>query len=141
MNSFMLYHFNYCPLIWSFCSNGSQKKLEKINERALRLALSNCTSSYDTIKAKSTTIHIRSIRLLALEMFKTFQNLNAAFMKDYFTPKFISYNFRQNSVLCVPKVKTTTCGIKSLHFWVQRYGTLSQMKQNHHKISINSKFP
>ena len=73
VNSFMLCHFNYCPLIWSFCSNVSQKKLEKINERALRLALSNYTPSYDTllVKAKPTTIHIRSIRLLALEMFKT----------------------------------------------------------------------
>ena len=107
VNSFILCHFNYCPLIWSFCSNASQKKLEKINETALRLALSDYTSSYNTllVKAKSTTIHIRSIRLLALEIFKTFPNLNPAFMKDYFTPKSISYNFRQNDALCCPKSK------------------------------------
>ena len=37
-------------------------------------------------------------------------------MKDYFTPKAISYNFRRNDVLCVPKVKTTTCGMKPLRF-------------------------
>ena len=97
---------------------------------ALRLALSDYTSSYNTllVKAKSTTMHIRSIRLLALEIFKTFQNLNPAFMKDYFTPKSISYNFRQNDVLCVPKVKTTTYGIKFLRFLGPKIWTLSQMK-------------
>ena len=71
VNSFILYHFNYCPLIWLFCSNTSQKKLEKVNERALRLALSDYTSSYKDllINANSTTIHIHSIRLLALEIY------------------------------------------------------------------------
>ena len=45
VNSFIiLCHFNYCPLIWIFCSNASQKKLEKVSERALRLALSDYTS-------------------------------------------------------------------------------------------------
>ena len=34
VNSFILCHFNYCPLIWLFCNNTSQKKLEKVNERA-----------------------------------------------------------------------------------------------------------
>ena len=89
---------------------------------ALRLTLSDYTPSSNTllVKTKSTTIHIRSIRLLTLEMFKTFQNLNPAFMKDYFTAKPISYNFRQNNVLCVPKVKTTTYGIKSLRFLVPK---------------------
>ena len=69
VNSFILCHFNYCPLIWSFCSNASQKKFEK----SMRGRLAHCeyTSSYNTllVKAKSTTIHIRSIRLLALEIY------------------------------------------------------------------------
>ena len=118
VNSFILCHFNYCPLIWIFCSNASQKKLEKVNERALRLALSDYTSSYDNllVKAKSTTIHIHSIRLLALEVYKTLHNLNPVFMKDYFLPKSTSYDLRRNDVLFVPKVKTTNYGIRSISF-------------------------
>jgi hypothetical protein len=118
VNSFILCHFNYCPLIWLFCSNASQKKLEKINERALRLALSDYTSSYSSllVKAESTTIHIHSIRLLALEIYKTFHNLNPAFMKDYFLPKSTGYDLRRNDVLFVPKIKTTNYGIKSISF-------------------------
>ena len=77
-----------------FCSNASQKKLEKVNERALRLALSDYTSSYRNllVNAESTKIHIHSIRLLALEIYKTLHNLNPAFMKDCFLPKSSSYN-------------------------------------------------
>ena len=118
VNSFILCHFNNCPLIWIFCSNASQKKLEKVNERALRLALSDYTSSYDNllIKAESTTIHIHSIRLLALEVYKTLHNLNPTFMKDYFLPKSTSYDLRRNDVLFVPKVKTTNYGIRSISF-------------------------
>ncbi len=118
VNSFILCHFNYCPLIWLFCSNSSQKKIEKVNERALRLALSDYASSYSNllIKAESTTIHIHSIRLLALEIYKTLHNLNPAFMKDYFLPKSTSYNLRKNDILVVPKVKSTNYGIKSISF-------------------------
>jgi hypothetical protein len=34
--SFILSNFNYCPLVWHFCGEGNTKKLEKIQERALR---------------------------------------------------------------------------------------------------------
>ena len=37
-------------------------------------------------------------------------------MKDLFVPKPIGYDFRRHNVLCVPKVKTTTYGIKSERF-------------------------
>ena len=118
VNSFILWHFNYCPLISLFCSNASQKKLGKVNERALRLALSDYTSSYSKllVKARSATIHIYSIRLLALEVFKTLHNLNPAFIKEYFLPKPNSYNLRKMDALSVPKVKTTSYGIKSISF-------------------------
>ena len=106
-------HFNNCPLIWLFCSTTSQKKLEKVNERALRLVLSDYTLSYKDllVNAESTTIHIHSIRLLALEIYKTLHNLNPAFMKNYFIPKPTSYNLRINDVLSIPKVKTTNYGM------------------------------
>ena len=35
-HSFILSTFNFCPLAWHFCSITNMKKLEKIQERALR---------------------------------------------------------------------------------------------------------
>ena len=51
VNSFILCQNNYCPLIWMLCGKGSQDKLEKINERALRLAYSDYSSSYKDLLA------------------------------------------------------------------------------------------
>ena len=89
VNSFILCHFNYCPFIWMLCGKGSQDKLEKINDRALRPAYSDYSSSYKDLLANSrvTTIHVQSVRILALEVYKTLNNLNPVFMKDYFVPK------------------------------------------------------
>ena len=63
--------------------------MENINERALRLALSDYSSTYNELlnKTKLTTVHIHPIRQLALKNFKTLHNLNPAFMKDYFIRK------------------------------------------------------
>ena len=97
------------------CSKGSQDKLEKINERALRLAYSDYLSSYEDLllKSKETTIHVQSIKVLALEVYKTLNGLNPPFMQDYFLPKITGHNLRVKNALAIPKVKTTTYGIKS----------------------------
>ena len=36
-NSFIMSNFNYCPLVWHFCGQVNNQKLEKIQERALRI--------------------------------------------------------------------------------------------------------
>ena len=68
------------------CNKASQDKLEKINERALRLAYSDYPSPHEELLAnsKESTIHITSIRLLAFEVYKTLNNLSPSFMKDFF---------------------------------------------------------
>ena len=36
-NSFIMNNFDYCPLVWHFCGEVNNQKLEKIQERALRI--------------------------------------------------------------------------------------------------------
>ena len=103
------------------CGKGSQDKLEKINERASRLAYSDYSSSYKDLLAnsKETTIDVQSVRILALEVYKTLHNLNPVFMKDYFVPKTTGHNLhnlRLKNPLDIPKAKTTSNGIRSLSF-------------------------
>ncbi len=46
-NTFILANFNYWPLVWHFCDKSSTRKIEKTQERTLRLFLLNVkTSSY-----------------------------------------------------------------------------------------------
>ena len=62
------------------------KKLEKIQERAIRFILEDYDSSYDQLltKMNKPTLQIRRLRLLATEIFKTIKNLNAPYMKEVF---------------------------------------------------------
>ena len=118
MYSFILCHFSYYPLIWMLCGKGSQDKLEKINERTLGLAYSDYSSSYKDLLAnsKETTIHVQSVRILALEVYKTLNNLNPVFMKEYFLPKTTGHNLRLKNPLDIPRARTTKNGIRSLSF-------------------------
>jgi hypothetical protein len=52
--SFILSNFNYCPLVWHFCGESNTKKLEKIQERALRFIYNNSDSSYENFYSHGT---------------------------------------------------------------------------------------
>ena len=86
VESFILANFNYCPLVWYFCSSESKRKQEQIQKRALRFLFNDYESDYEhlLVKANKPTLEIRKIRLLALEIFKTIQGLNPTYMKEIF---------------------------------------------------------
>ena len=112
IESFVQSQFNYCPLIWHFCSNESTKKMEKIQERALRLLLNDKSSSYEEllVNGKKTTLHSMRIRNIKIEIFKTLNNLNPVYMKDIFVK-----NTRSESTkLYVQRHNAKTYGEKSL---------------------------
>ena len=73
LNSFVCSHFNYCPLVWHFCSSKSLYKIEKIQEQALRLLHNDFASDYAELIKKSgkVTMEVKHLRCLALEILKT----------------------------------------------------------------------
>jgi hypothetical protein len=46
-HTFILSNFNFCPLAWHFCTEKNSKKLEKVQERALRFVYEDYNSSYE----------------------------------------------------------------------------------------------
>ena len=86
IESFVLANFNYCPLVWHFCSCESMRKLERIQERAFRLLLNDHESDYEQLltKVNKPTLEIRRLKFLATENFKTINNLNPPYMKEFF---------------------------------------------------------
>ena len=62
-NSFVYSNFNYCPLIWHFCSSSSLHKIEKIQERVLRLLHNDFASDYAELLKKSGTATMEIKRL------------------------------------------------------------------------------
>ncbi len=97
-DTFILSNFNYCPIIWHFCGKVSSKKIEEIQERALRFMLKDQISTYEQLleKCNYATLHIRRLRT---EVFKSLINLNPSFMKEMFNVKETCYNLRDSSLM------------------------------------------
>ena len=70
-NAFVMSNFNYCPIVWHFCSVKSQRKIEKIQERALRFMLNDDKSNYQELlgKAKIDTMHLKRLKCIATEIY------------------------------------------------------------------------
>ena len=63
LNSFALSNFCYCPLVRRFCSSKPLKKIEKIQERALRIPCNYSTSDYNQLINKSRKASVEVKRL------------------------------------------------------------------------------
>ena len=115
-----------------FCSRKLNTRINRIHERALRIAYNDYTSSFEQllIKDNSSTIHKRNLRALATEMYKISHDLSPPFMRELFIEKTGNYNTRStyvvdidksNEIHCtkklnfkIPKAKTTHFGLESI---------------------------
>ena len=68
--TFFSSQFGNCPLIWIFHNRSLNNRINKLQERVLRLVHKDATSSFDELleKENTFTIHHRSIQKLAIEM-------------------------------------------------------------------------
>ena len=100
-NTFILSNFNYCPLIWNFCSKSCVLMMEKIQERAIRFVLKDNISDYTTLLSKckrKTLQHYRSDKI-AIQVYKSLHNISPSYVNDIFCEKHMNYNVRKSSVL------------------------------------------
>ena len=86
MRAFVISQFQYCPFVWMFHSRHLNNKVNRIREKALRIAHKDYQSSFNTLLEKddSINIHVKNLQTLMIEMFKTKENINPPFMKEIF---------------------------------------------------------
>ena len=86
MKAFIASEFGYCPLVWMFHSRKLNSRINKLDERVLRMVYQDYTSSFTELleKDNSTTIHNRNIQLLATQLFKVKNGLSPPFMNEIF---------------------------------------------------------
>ncbi len=70
-------------------------------------------------KSNYTTLHIRCIKAIVSEVFKSLNNLNPNFMNKMFQVKDITYDLRDSNSLCQPKFNKITYGKTTFSY----YGT------------------
>ena len=98
--TFIESQFSYCPLVWMFHNRDINNRINRLHERALRLVYNDFEIPFQELLHidKACTIHQRNIQTLALEIFKTKNNLNPEFVKDIFEDKRdAGYNLRRNN--------------------------------------------
>ena len=52
MKSFFISQFNYCPIVRMYCQRKSNDLINRIHERALRIAYNDYVSDFDTLLIK-----------------------------------------------------------------------------------------
>ena len=116
-HSFILSNFNFCPLVWHFCGEVNTKKLEKIQERALRFIYDDHQSTYNAllIKCKMPSLKIRRLQTMAAEVFKILNKQSPSYLSDLINMKMSQYNFRHRNTN-IPRVNTTRYGINSFRY-------------------------
>ena len=117
-NTYILSTFNYCPLIWMFGSKLGNNKINQVHKRALRAVYQNYNASLEELLRldQSDSIHIRNLRKLLVEIYKSLNHLNPEFMWDMFKPKSTPYTFRSGESLLLPTCNTVTFGLNSVVF-------------------------
>ena len=82
----ILPNLTYCHVLWNFCTKSDRRKLERIQERALRIVFKEKSATYEELleKAKLTTLYNRRLQDLAIMMYKVKYKLLPSYVVDIF---------------------------------------------------------
>ena len=117
MKSFVESQFAYCPLIWMFHSRELNRKINKFQEKSLRMVYANDTSTYEELLKMdgSVSAHYRNIQTLAIEMYKSKYNLSTDILNNLFSENiYTGPVLRSHLEFNLPRVNTVRYGHNSL---------------------------
>ena len=122
INSNFMANFNYCPLVWMLSNASSLKKIENLQKRALRFLCNDYEISYEELSSKSSTssMNVKRLRALCVELYKTINKLNPDFMRIYihlfklrFTNRPVRKKYKMNMI--IPEFNQVSYELKN--FW------------------------
>ena len=118
MKVFIISQFEYCPLICMFHSRWLNQKINKIQERALRITYKDTESTFSELLQKdcAVTIHTKNLQIVMTEMYKTKNELNPSFMREIFHENTTRYNLQNNNQFTQPRVRSVWNGTESVRF-------------------------
>ena len=110
--------FVYSPLVWMSCDKTSDNRINHLHERALSTVYNENVSTFEKLleKYNFVTIHVRNLRILATELYKTKENQAAPKMHESFEQGHIQYNLCSQTDFQLGSVKTVNCGLRALRY-------------------------
>ena len=111
MKSYIFSQFNYCPLVWMCHSRSLNNKINRIQERALRIVYRDYMSSFKELlqkdKSITITIHQKNLQYLAIEIYKVKMGISPKIMNEVFRfSKNSVYSLRSGIQLEKPSINT-----------------------------------
>ena len=81
-NYFIDSNFNYCPLAWHSYSASITDKMEKVQERALRIINNDFTSSFQDILSSTNIVplSVRRMKQTATEIFNIVNDMSLVYI-------------------------------------------------------------
>ena len=119
LNTVVMSNFQYCSLIWLFCSKAANDLINRTTKRAMGTTYnSNNEEALDALLQRdgTLTIHKKNLQKLMVEIYKTINHLNPPYMWDLFTKKVVEYDFRIKILCELPPARSQRFGTNSLIF-------------------------
>ena len=116
--SAILPHLTYCHLVWHFCRASDKRKLERIQERALRAVFNTNSLTYQELldKAQLSSLNNRRLQDIAILMYKVKNNLTSQYINELFRNSSRRYKLR-NADFDLPKYNTAKYGRHSIRYY------------------------
>ena len=116
--SFIKSNFNYASSVWHLCGIGNTRRIEKLQERALRIIFKDYNSRYTNFLRDTNlpTLYLERKRKLLIMVFKIIHDLAKPLAPDFFEFITSSYDLRNTSMLSIPLCKTSKYGSNSVLF-------------------------
>ena len=117
-NSYIRCNFDYCSTVWMFTNKSNLQKLDKLNERAIRMVHNEYGSDYIDLlsQTKSHNIYNMCLKTLAVEMYKVRNNISPDYLMNLFVINCPVYGFRDTNTFSLPHFNTKRYGYHSMQY-------------------------
>ena len=109
--------FNYCPLVWMFCSRQPNNLINREHERGLRLTYRNGTNKefQKILREKyEPKIHQKNVQVLMTEVYKIVNGIAPPIMNSLFNFCANIHNIRNFQEIFTENRKTVKYGIETV---------------------------
>ena len=115
------------------CDKTSDNPINHLHKQAIRTVYNDNVSAFEKRleKDNSATNHVRNLRILATELYKTKENLAAPLMHEIFGQRNIRYNLRSQTDFHLGSVKTVKCGLRELRYHGLKIWNIASLETKH----------
>ena len=117
-NSKIKSQFNYCPLVWMFCSRKSNSMVNKEQKRALRLTYKDNENNFQALlnENNKTSAHQRNLQFLMTEIYNIKNNCAPPIMHHFFQFREITFNLRNFKEIVTHNKKTSNYRLETVSY-------------------------